>query len=337
MTRRYVINRFGVDELELETASLPEPGPGEILLKVKAFSLNYRDLLVISGRYNPRLPLPAWPVSDGAGVVAAVGEGVERVAVGDSVLSHYATTWIDGPYRGDLLPHTLGTPGAGLAAEEVILPAEAVVAMPKGYDFAEAATLPIAAITAWSALVTEGGVQAGQTILTLGTGGVSIFAVQLGKALGARVIITSSQDEKLERARALGADIGINYQSTPRWAKEVLRLTDGAGADVVVENGGAETLTQSLRATRPGGVVALLGALTGLQASIDIAPILMRRIRVAGVFVDSRKSLETLIDFLQEKEIRPVIGERFSFENFPDALRSMERGQHFGKIVVELR
>lgn len=332
--RTYEFTQFGLEYLQLIDRPAPHPGPGEVLVDVKALSLNYRDLLVITGGYNPKLALPATPVSDGAGVVAAVGHGVTGVRVGDAVVSHFVADWIDGPFRSEYLATTLGTPGPGLAGEQVVLPAQAVVPVAPEYDFEQAATLPIAALTAWSALVTEGRLAVGQTVLTLGTGGVSIWAVQFAKALGADVIITSSSDEKLARARELGADHAINYRTNPRWEQDVLDVTGGQGADVVVENGGIGTLTQSLAATRPGGTVAMLGALTGLQGELNIANVLMKRIRIAGVLVDSRAVFADMLGFIAHHRITPVIGSRFSFEQLPEALREMRAGGHFGKIVI---
>ena len=222
-----------------------------------------------------------------------------------------------------------------MAAEQVVLSAQAVVPIPGDYSFAEAATLPIAALTAWSALVTEAKLQAGQTVLTLGTGGVSLFALQLAKVMGARVIITSSSDEKLARARRLGADETINYQTTPEWDRKVLDRTKGVGVDVVVETGGAGTLERSLLATRPGGTIAFLGAVTGLRSTINVAPILMKRLHVAGIYVDSRTNFERLNRCLTTHRIKPVIDRTFAFEQLSDALLHLQSGTHFGKIVVE--
>jgi NADPH:quinone reductase-like Zn-dependent oxidoreductase len=333
--RTYRFDEFGLQHLKLAEVDPPRPGPGEIVLDVKALSLNYRDLMVVKGWYNPKLELPATPISDGAGVVAAVGEGVERVQVGDRVVSHFIAGWIDGPFKGEYVGTTLGTPRAGLAAEQVLLPAEAVLPLPAGYDFTQAATLPIAALTAWSALVTAGRLAGGQTVLSLGTGGVSIFALQLAKALGARVIITSSSDQKLARARELGADHTINYRTQPDWDRAVLEVTNRLGADVTVETGGAGTLNRSLNATRAGGVVAMLGALTGLQGKLDLAPVLMKRLHIAGIMVDSRAAFEAMIHFIEQHGIRPVIDRVFPFEQLPEAFRLMEAGGHFGKIVIE--
>ena len=334
--RAYRLGEFGLDNLKLESIDSPRVDPGEVVLDVKAVSLNYRDLLVVKGLYNPKLKLPAVPLSDGAGVVSAVGEEVERVRVGDRVTSHFVSGWIDGPFRGEYVGTTLGLPKAGLAAEQVVLPAEAVVPVPEGYDFAQAATLPIAALTAWSALVTKGHLEAGQTVLTLGTGGVAIFTLQLAKAMGATVIITSSSDEKLQRARQLGADHTINYRTRPDWEKAVLEITDRAGVDLTVETAGAGTLDKSLTATRAGGTVALLGALTGLKAQINVGLVLMKELHVAGILVGSRSAFEEMNRFIEQHALKPVIDRTFPFDQLPDALRHMESGRHFGKVVVKL-
>jgi NADPH:quinone reductase-like Zn-dependent oxidoreductase len=334
--RTYRLSAFGLEHLALESAPTPQPGPGEILLDVKYLSLNFRDLMVIQGHYNPRLKLPATPVSDGAGVVAAVGPDVTRVRVGDAVMSHFVAGWLDGPFRQSYTATTLGTPGPGLAAEQVILPADAVVPIPAGYSFAQAATLPIAALTAWSALRTVSNIQAGQTILTLGTGGVSIFALQLAKAIGARVIITSRSDEKLVRARALGADHTINYATTPEWDRRVLEITGGEGVDLTVETAGPGTLDASMKATRAAGTIALLGALTGRQGAVTTGLILMKRLHIAGIMVDSRAAFEAMNRFLVEHRITPVIDHEFDFTELPAALRTMEAGEHFGKIVLRV-
>ena len=333
--RHYQFSSFGLDQLKITESEAPAAGPGEVTIDVRAFSLNYRDLLVVKGLYNPRLPLPAVPVSDGAGVVASVGEGVTSVREGDRVMTQFVADWTDGPFEAPLVGSTLGTPGPGLAAECVVLPERAVVPMPDGYDFAQAATLPIAALTAWSVLVTEGKIREGQWALTLGTGGVSIFAVQLAKALGAKVIITSSSDDKLARAQSLGADHGINYSDNPRWDKAVLEITGGRGADVVVETAGITTMTTSMKATAAGGVIGVLGGVTGLSGEVQIAPLVMKRLRVVGVLVDSRAHFEELSAFLAKHSIEPVIDRKFGFDELPAALQHMESGGHFGKIVVE--
>jgi NADPH:quinone reductase-like Zn-dependent oxidoreductase len=251
-------------------------------------------------------------------------------------MSHFVAPWLDGPFRQEYLAGTLGTPGPGLAAEQVVLPADAVLPLPAGYSFEQAATLPIAALTAWSALVTVGNVQAGETVLTLGTGGVAIFTLQLAKAMGAKVVITSRSDEKLARARQLGADHTVNYATTPDWELSVLEFTAGQGVDLTVETAGPGTLDRSMRATRPAGTIALLGALTGRQGTVTTGLILMKRLRIGGIMVDSRSAFETLVRFIEQKQIEPVIDQRFGFDALPDAFRCLEAGRHFGKIVVTL-
>jgi NADPH:quinone reductase-like Zn-dependent oxidoreductase len=336
--RRYELPSFGLDQLRMTERPDPVPGPGEVVLDVEAFSLNYRDLLVIKGSYNPNIALPAVPASDAAGTLSAVGEGVARVRRGDRVMTHFIADWIDGPFDRRYVASTLGVPGPGVAAEKVLLPERAVLKAPANLDAASASTLPIAALTAWNALVTEGKVEAGQSVLTLGTGGVSVFVIQIGKALGARVIVTSSSDEKLERARSLGADVGINYRKNPRWDKDVLEATQGSGADIVVETGGIATMSTSLKAARAGGLVAVLSGVTGLSGEINIAPLTMKRLRVLGVLVDSRANFEKMVSFLEERKLLPkqAIDRTFSFEKLPEALRRMEASAHFGKIVVEV-
>jgi NADPH:quinone reductase-like Zn-dependent oxidoreductase len=332
--RQYRFAQFGLENLKLEPAPEPRPGPGEALLDVRALSLNFRDLLVLRGHYNPKLRLPATPVSDAAGNVLEVGPGVSGVRAGDAVMTHFLPDWVDGPYRMDYLRTTLGTPGPGLAAERVVLPARALLPLPAGYDFAAAATLPIAALTAWSALHAGGDVGPGSTVLTLGTGGVSIFALQLAHALGARVIITSSRDEKLARTRSLGDQETINYRAHPDWEKLVLERTGGAGADLTVETVGGATLNRSLTATRAGGTIAVLGALAGLSGELNVAALMMKRVTIAGIMVGPRRQFEDLLRFLEQHRIRPVIDRALAFEQLPEALRLLESGEHVGKIVL---
>ena len=340
--RAYRLSAWGLENLRLENVpEPPSPGPGQALVDMRAISLNYRDLLVVRGLYNARFPLPATPISDGVGVVKAVGPGVTNVKAGDAVVAQFITGWKSGPFRGEYVGTTLGLPGPGLAAERAVLPADALLPLPRGFDFSQAATLPIAALTAWSALVTEGGLDAGRTdndatVLTLGTGGVSIFALQFAKAMGARVAITSSSDEKLVRCKQLGADCLINYRKQPDWEKPVLDFTAGQGADITVETGGAGTLDRSLKATRPGGRIGMLGALTGLKAEITVGMILMKRLRIAGIMVDSQAAFAAMNLFIEQRAIRPIIDREFAFEQLPEALQLMEAGGHFGKIVVKL-
>ncbi len=334
--KQYTLAQFGIEQLKLVDATSPKPRPGEVLLDVRALSLNYRDLMIIRGHYNPKLQLPATPISDAAGVIAQVGEGVRRVRVGDRVMTHYLAGWIDGPFRSEYLGGALGTPGPGFAAQQVALAAEAVVPTPAYLDDAQAATLPIAALTAWSALFSEWRIDAGQTVLVLGTGGVSIFALQIAKAAGARVIVTSGSDEKLARAGALGADGLINYRSTPEWDKAVLSLTEGRGVDVTIEVGGSGTLERSIRATRGGGMIALIGVLSGVRGEVPTVSVLMKRQRIQGILVDSRSAFERMLRFFEVHRIMPVIDQRFAFEALPAALEALEAAGHFGKIVIEM-
>lgn len=329
---------FGLDHLVLTERASPPVGPGQVRVRVKAASLNYRDLSMIRGTYNPRLRLPLIPVSDGAGEVVEVGPGVTRVKVGDRVLGHFAQNWIHGPVPRDasVHKHALGGPLDGFLAEEVVLSGEGVVHVPEHMSFEEAATLPVAALTAWGALVTMGKLAAGETVLLQGTGGVSIFALQIAKLTGARVIITSSSHEKLARARQLGADETINYRDVPEWAKEVRRLTDGVGADHVVEVGGAGTMTQSLRAVRAGGTVSVIGVLAGASSEISVIPVLMHYLRLQGVFAGSRDELEAMNRAFGQAQLRPVIDRVFAFEEAHLAFEHMASGAHFSKIVLRV-
>ena len=331
--KTFELTDYGLDNLHLVTRPDAQPGPGEVLVDVRAISLNYRDLSTIEGRYARSLELPAVLVADCAGVVFEAGSGVNRVKPGDRVMSHFMPDWVDGPFRDEYQRTTLGSPGPGAATARVVLPEGGVLPMPAGYSFAEAATLPIAALTAWSSLATSFPLE-GKTVAVLGTGGVSIFGLQLAKRMGARVAVTSKGDAKLARAAELGADLGVNYVDEPDWHRPIRTFTDGLGADLVLEAGGSATLPNSIKATRSGGVIALFGVLTGGAGEIETRALLARRISIAGIFVDSRRSFEDLAAFLEKESIRPVIGAEFPFEELPDALRMMQAAEHFGKIVV---
>ncbi|HQN97691.1 MAG TPA: NAD(P)-dependent alcohol dehydrogenase, partial [Thermoanaerobaculales bacterium] len=263
---------FGLDNLQLGERPDPAPGPGEVLLRMRAVSLNYRDLMTVEGSYNPRQPLPLVPCSDGVGEVAAVGEGVSRVAVGDRVATLFSQGRMGGRPTVEELRATLGGPLDGTLAELMVLPERGVIRVPEHLSDAEAATLPCAALTAWSALVEQGRVAAGDTVLVQGTGGVSIFALQFAQMLGARVIVLSSSDDKLVKARRLGAWQEINYLDDPQWGKTVRELTGGVGVDHIVEVGGAGTLAQSLQAIRVGGEISLVGVLAGGASELSIVP-----------------------------------------------------------------
>lgn len=326
-------NGFGIENLVMEDAPQPMPSVGQALIKMKAWSLNYRDLLVVRGIYKPKLRFPFQMISDGVGEVVSVGSGVTRVKAGDRVAGAFMQKWVEGGPSEEKSASALGGDIPGLAAEYVVLDVEGLVHVPDELTDEEGASLPCAAVTAWNALVTEGRLTAGETVLVQGTGGVSIFALQFAKMLGAKVIATSSSDEKLARVRVLGADETINYKSTPEWGKRVLELTGGKGVDHVVEVGGAGTLGQSLIAVRTGGRISMIGVLTGGGA--DTVPILMKAVTVQGIFVGSRSMFEAMNAAIAHNRMKPVIDDRtFAFSQFPDALHYMESGQHFGKIVL---
>jgi NADPH:quinone reductase-like Zn-dependent oxidoreductase len=323
---------FGIDNLVLEDVPEPKPGPGQVLVKMRAWSLNYRDLMVVRGTYAPNLKLPFQTLSDGVGKVVAVGDGVTRVKQGDRVAGAFMQAWIEGASSDAKARSALGGAIPGLAAEYVVFDEQGLVHVPDHLTDEEAATLPCAAVTAWNALVPSGNLKAGETVLILGTGGVSLFALQFAKLHGARVIATSSSDAKLERVRELGAAKGINYKSAPEWGKQVRSLTDGRGVDHVVEVGGAGTLAQSLQAVRTGGRISLIGVLTGGQT--NPIPILMKNVTVQGIFVGSREMFEDMNRAIALNGLRPVIDRVFPFAEYPQALRHMESGAHFGKIVL---
>jgi NADPH:quinone reductase-like Zn-dependent oxidoreductase len=331
----YAVGRFGLEGLEQQERPRPEPGPGEVQLRVAAVSLNYRDLLVVRGQYNPKMPLPRVPCSDAAGTVAAVGPGV-RLPVGLRVAGLFMPTWQCGTVTAAAARSALGGAVDGVLAEYVVLPADGVVPVPDHLSDEEAATLPCAALTAWHALVTEGAVKPGDVVLTQGTGGVSLFALQFAKLAGARVIITSSRDDKLERARALGAAEGINYRTTPEWGDRARQLTGGVGVDHVVEVGGAGTLAQSLRAVRMGGRVSLIGVLAGGGGPLNLTPVLMKNVRVQGIFVGSREMFEAMIRAVAGHRLKPVVDRVFGFAEAAEAFRHLESGAHFGKVCIRV-
>ena len=327
---------FGLDNLRLVERDPPRPGPGELRLRLRAAALNYRDLLMIAGLYNPRQPLPLVPCSDAVGEVVELGLGVERFAVGDRVCPIFTQGWLSGLPRKSALGTTLGGPLPGTLQQELVLPAEAAVAAPAHLTDAEAACLPCAGVTAWRALE-DAGIGAGDTVLTLGTGGVSLFALQLARLRGARVAITSSSDEKLKRAAALGAALGVNYREETDWGRIVSRWSGGEGVDCVVEVGGAGTLRQSLSAVRPGGTIALIGVLAGVSTELPLTRILMRGVRVQGVIVGNRQDFEGLNRALcAHPQLRPVVDKVFPFGEAAAALSALGEARHLGKLVVAL-
>ncbi len=332
--RAYRIHEAGgPDSLRAEELPEPRPGPGQVAVRVRAASLNYRDLLVIKGAYSRNLPLPMVPLSDGAGEVAEVGPGVTRFRPGDRVAGCFFSDWADGPLTEAATRSALGGAVGGMLAETVVLPEAGVVRVPDHLSDEEAATLPCAALTAWHALMEGGGLVAGQTVLVQGTGGVSLFALQFARMAGARVIATSSRDDKLARARDLGASDGINYKTTADWDVAARNLTEGIGVDHVVEVGGAGTLPRSIKAVRLGGHIALIGVLTG--GEIDPRPLLMRNIRLQGIYVGSRLMFENMNQAIALHKLRPVVDRVFPFDQAPEAYGHLESGSHFGKVVIK--
>jgi NADPH:quinone reductase-like Zn-dependent oxidoreductase len=325
---------FGIDDIHVVDRPEPKPGPGEVLVRMKAFSLNYRDLLLVKGQYNPKLKLPITLLSDGMGEVAAVGDGVTRFKVGDRVAGTFAQRWISGEINDEKAKSALCGSLDGVLAEYRVFHEEGLVAVPPHLSDEESAALPCAAVTAWNALVTSGGVKAGDVILTQGTGGVSLFAMQFAKTLGARVIITSSRDDKLARARELGASEGINYKTTAAWEEKARELTGGVGVDHVVELGGAGTFAKSLRAVRTGGTISLVGVLAGSAGEINPVGILMKSVRVQGIYIGSREMFEAMNRAITLHHLKPVVDRVFPAVEIRDALHHMESASHFGKICL---
>lgn len=329
-----VQGKTGLDALTLVERSQPQPKAGQVLLKMQAASLNYRDLLTVKGAYGSKQKLPLIPFSDGVGEVVAVGDGVTRVKVGDRVASIFMQTWLEGKFSADKSKSALGGAIDGILAEYVTLHEDGVVHVPEHLSHEEAATLPCAAVTAWNALTTDGEFNAGDTVLLQGTGGVSLFALQFAKMMGARVLATSSSDQKLEKLKQLGAFEVINYKTTPNWEEKVWQLTDSVGVDRVIEVGGAGTLNKSLRAVRYGGHISLIGVLAGLKAEVNTALMLHKGICVRGIYVGSREMFEAMNRAIALHNMKPIVDRVFPFEQAREALEYMESGAHFGKIAL---
>lgn len=330
----YQLNSSGEGfALQLQERPQPEPDPGQVRVRVRACSLNYRDLLVRQGRYGRRTE-GLVPLSDGAGEVEAIGPGVQRVRPGDRVAGCFFQGWPQGPFAAAAQDTALGGARDGMLSEQVILEEQGVVALPTYLSWAEGACLPCAGLTAWNALVTRGGLQPGATVLVQGTGGVSIFALQFAVALGARVILLSGSDDKLERGRALGAEQTINYRTTPDWEQEVWRLTEKRGVDHIVEVGG--NLEKSLRCLAAGGHIAQVGVLGGGSGAANLFPLAMKNGRLDGIYVGSRSDFEVMNRFLTERQLRPVIDRTFPFAQAAEAYAHLASGSHFGKVVIEV-
>ncbi|MEM6469576.1 MAG: NAD(P)-dependent alcohol dehydrogenase [Planctomycetota bacterium] len=325
----------GIDAIETCEVTTPVVGAGGVRLSMKAASLNYRDLSVAQGGYMRNDRRPIVPLSDGAGEIVEAGSGVTRWRVGDRVSPNFVQDWIDGPPTGEVLATGLGGGIDGVLSEEIIVPERSLVSIPDSMSFIEAATVPCAAVTAWHALFHRGDLTAGQSVLLLGTGGVSIFALQMAAAIGAKTIVTSSSDEKLEKARQLGASETINYRQHDEWHKEVKRLTNGVGVDHVVEVGGPGTLERSLKSAAVDGQIHLIGVLDSPAAKVSPMLSVFNLIRINGIYVGSREMHEETLRFLTRHRISPVIDRAFEFEDSLNAYRHLASQKHIGKVIIE--
>jgi NADPH:quinone reductase-like Zn-dependent oxidoreductase len=332
----FEIEAFGLDHLKRTERPAPEPGADEVMIRLRAVSLNYRDLLVVQGKYNPRMTLPRVPLSDGAGEIFSVGAEVTAWKPGDRVVVPFMPGWLDGELSAAKSASALGGDVDGVLREFATVRANALLPIPAHLGFEQAATLPCAAVTAWNGLFVSGRLQPGRTLLLQGTGGVSLFGLQFGRMAGATIILISSSDAKLERARAMGAHHTINYRTEPEWEKRVLELTEGRGVDLTLEVGGAATLSKTLRATGYASHVSLIGVLSGIAGEVQIGHILHKSLTVRGIYVGSRAMFKAMNDAITQHRLEPVIDRVFSFDESPDAFKRLESAQHFGKIVIRI-
>ncbi len=334
--KAYHITSFtGISALTPVELPEPTPAPGQVVVRVRATSLNFRDLMVLNGNYG-RIHTPLVPLSDGAGEIVAVGEGVDRARIGERVVGLFFQKWTHGAFPDGAFRHALGAALPGMLSEFVTLPESGVIGIPEHLSFEEAATLPCAALTAWNALVARGNIAAGETVVLLGTGGVSIFSLQFAKMHGARVIITSGSDEKLHRAGALGADETINYRTTPDWEKAVLDLTGGKGAEHVIEIGGTGTFAKSLEAASVNGTVYVIGGVAGSSAETPLRAFITRNVSMRGIAVGSRAMHEAMNRAISRNKLRPVVDRTFPFTEAAAACEFQQAGRHFGKVVIAL-
>jgi NADPH:quinone reductase-like Zn-dependent oxidoreductase len=327
---------WGMDHLQLATRPDPRPGPGQVLLRMKAASLNYRDLVVPNrgyGSFTGNLPLI--PISDGVGEVVEIGSGVARVKVGDRVCPCFHQGWTAGEPSLERLTQTLGGPIDGTMADLMCLSENGVAKVPAHLSDEEAAALPCAALTAWSAIVTYDELRPGSRVLVQGTGGVALFALQFAKLLGAHVTVISSSDAKLARAKQLGADAGINYTAAPEWSKPAREASGGAGFDHIVELGGEKTLPQSLRCIRPGGTISMIGVLSGAALSAPLGLVVTRQVRLQGITVGHRDGFEAMLRAVDQHKVKPVLDRTFAFAQLKEAMAYLKSGAHFGKIVIK--
>ncbi|MBE7412170.1 MAG: NAD(P)-dependent alcohol dehydrogenase [Leptospiraceae bacterium] len=331
------IDSFGLENIQYK--EIPDPAPvesSEVLVRFRAASLNYRDYLVVTGKYNPKFPLPLIPCSDGAGEVVEIGKNIKNFSVGDRVCATFAPNWDSGKPTKKEIRASLGGPLDGTLREYAVLPESGLVKIPSHLSFEEGATLPCAALTAWSALFGESPVLPGESVVIQGTGGVSIFALQFAKLAGAKVILTSSSDEKLSQGRKLGADFLINYKTDPKWSKKVREFTNGEGADHIVEVGGAGTLDESIQSVKLFGSIYLIGVLSGSSPSLNLLPIVMGQVKIQGIVIGPKKSFEKMNRAITENSIHPVIDKIFPLEETRRAIEYLRDGKHFGKIVITI-
>ncbi|MBV9759578.1 MAG: NAD(P)-dependent alcohol dehydrogenase [Acidobacteriaceae bacterium] len=333
--KSFEIQEFGIENLRIAERPVPRPAAGEVLVKMTAASLNYRDYMVVKGVYNPRLKRPMAPLSDGAGVVEEIGPGVTRFKAGDRVAACFMQTWIEGSITREKSASALGGSIDGVLQEYAVFSEQGLVAIPARLSDEEAAALPCAGVTAWHALFEHTPMAPGDSVLVQGTGGVSIFALQFAHAAGLRVIVTSSSDEKLERARQLGASDAINYKSTPNWDEAARKLTGGRGVDHVIEVGGSDTLPRSLKAVRMQGAISVIGVLSGAAPNVSPRDILMNSVRAQGIYVGSRAMFERMNRAIELHSIHPVIDRVFPWTELKEALLYMESARHFGKICLK--
>ena len=334
--KAFQLDGFGRENLHMVEQDIPEPNSNQVLIRVGAVSLNFRDKLLVDGAYNPNLNFPIIQGSDAVGVVVKGGKNVRKVEPGDRVLTNFATRWLEGPPQLEESTYTLGNLISGALAEYIVLDEQIVVPVPAYLTDVEAATLPCAAVTAWYAVAERARVSAGQTVLVQGTGGVSLFALQIASALGAEVIVTSSSNEKIERAKKLGAAHGINYVNQPDWEKAALNLTAGKGVDLIVEVAGGENLGRSLQAAIIGGPIALVGFLNGVTSNIQTLPFVVKQLTIGGISVGPRSAFETMLRSFDKWQLRPVVDTVYKFQDTLAAYEHLDRGA-FGKIVVSIQ
>jgi NADPH:quinone reductase-like Zn-dependent oxidoreductase len=333
--KSYTIQTFGIDNLKEVESEIPKCKENEVLVKIHAVSLNYRDYLTIEGLYNPKYKLPLIPCSDGAGEIIEIGSMVQKWKVGDRVIGVFAPDWISGKSTLKEIRNTLGGPNPGTITQYRVFHENALVKSPKNMDFISASTLPCAALTSWSSLFVEGNIKPGEKVLIQGTGGVSLFALQFAKQMGAFVVATTGSDEKVSQLKNLGADFIINYKESPNWGK-IARDVSGEGFDHIIEVGGAGTLEQSIFCAKPFAQISLIGVLSGSSGNFNLLPAVMKNIRLQGILVGSKKSLEEMVEFYNQNQIQPVIDKIFNFSEFKESIQYLKTGKHFGKICIRI-